>query len=187
MLSQSFYFRDTKTVARDLLGKTLCFRKSKNEIFRGVIVETEAYLGLRDPACHSFHGKLTERAKTLYLPGGHSYVYMIYGLHHCLNVVTGDEQHPEAVLIRALQPLQPREAKTQGPGRLCKAWGITREQNALSLFSKDTVLWIEEGDFTVKRSDIVKTKRIGIDFAGEAADWPLRFYLKGNPHVSRLK
>jgi len=186
MLKQSFYQRETKQVALDLLGKVLCFQKSKTRIFRGRIVEVEAYLGIEDPAAHTFNGRKTKRVTSMYLPGGHSYIYMIYGLHHCLNVVTQKEQ-PEAVLIRALEPLEPLECKTNGPGRLCAAWGLTKVQDGLPLFQPSSPLWIEEDDFSVKDRDIVKTTRIGVEYAKEAALWPLRFYLKDNPHVSRKK
>lgn len=185
MLDSSFYLQDTKTVAKDLLGKVLCFRKSKSRLYRGRIVEVEAYLGIDDPAAHTYKGRNTDRVKSMYLTGGHAYVYMIYGLHFCLNVVTREEGTPQAVLIRALEPLDPIELGMNGPGKLCKAFGITKEQNGLSLFQKSSPLWIEEDDFQVKARDIVKATRIGVEYAGEAAKWPLRFYLKGNPHVSR--
>jgi DNA-3-methyladenine glycosylase len=186
MLSAEFYQRDTKTVARELLGKVLCFQTSKTRIFRGRIVEVEAYLGVQDPAAHTFNGRNTQRVQSMYLPGGHAYIYMIYGLHHCLNVVTQTTE-PEAVLIRALEPLDPVDCKTNGPGRLCAAWGLTRQQDGLALFDLHSPLWIEDDDFRVKDSDIVKAPRIGVEYAKEAALWPLRFYLKDNPHVSRKK
>ena len=187
MLTRSFYQRETESVALDLLGKILCFQKSQTQVFRGRIVEVEAYLGVEDPAAHTYKGRNTDRVASMYLPGGHAYIYMIYGMHHCLNVVTREQGRPEAVLIRALDPLDPPEAKTNGPGRLCAAWGLTRKQDGLCLFDPDSPLWIEEDDFEVKESDIVKAFRIGVEYAKEAALWPLRFYLKDNPYVSRKK
>jgi DNA-3-methyladenine glycosylase len=185
MLEASFYQRDTEKVAQELLGKVLCFQKTKARTYRGRIVEVEAYLGVKDAAAHTFGGRKTERVKSMYLAGGHSYIYMIYGMHHCLNVVTQLEGTPEAVLIRALEPLDPVDAATNGPGRLCKAWGLNKKQDGIALFQESSPLWIEEDDFDVKARDIVKTTRIGVEYAKEAALWPLRFYLKGNPHVSR--
>jgi len=187
MLPPDFYQRETKTVALDLLGKVLCFQKSKTKIFRGRIVEVEAYLGVEDPAAHTYKGRNTERVASMYLAGGHAYIYMIYGIHYCLNVVTREHGRPEAVLIRALEPLEPSDAKTNGPGRLCAAWGMNKKQDGLALFDPHSPLWIEDDDFQVKDRDIVRTTRIGVEYAKEAALWPLRFYLKDNPYVSRKK
>lgn len=188
ILAESFYQRDTSLVAEELLGKILCFQKtSRSKITSGRIVEVEAYLGIEDPACHTFKGRISDRAKSMYLDGGYSYIYLIYGIHHCLNVVTRDRHHPEAVLIRALEPVDPpSDLRTDGPGKLCQAFGLDRKQDGLPLFSKDSPLWIEDDGFQVAASDIVRTGRIGVEYAKEAAKWPLRFYLKGNPYVSRL-
>lgn len=183
-LPASFYQRKTEIVAKDLLGKTLCFQPRKNKIFRGRIVETEAYLGIKDRACHTFGGRKTDRVKSMYLDGGFSYIYMIYGIHFCLNVVTRTPEHPEAVLIRALEPLDPPQAKTNGPGRLCSAFGLNKNQDGLCLYDPKSSLWIEDGE-PLKKSMIEKGPRIGIDYAEEAVDWPLRFWLKGSNHVSR--
>lgn len=192
ILDQEFYFQDTKIVARQLLGKVLCHKKATGEIVRGRIVETEAYLGIQDPACHTFGGRKTERTQAMYLPGGYSYVYLIYGMHHCLNFVTRSEKEPEAVLIRALEPVRRSGEKpaknhlyTNGPGKLCKHLGITKKENALPLWKEDSGLWVEDDHFSVKPQRIHKSTRIGVDYAGEAADWPLRFYLQDSPWVSR--
>lgn len=187
MLAESFYQRETSEVAQDLLGKILCFRPTSKKLFKGRIVEVEAYLGTKDPACHTFNGRKTERVQSMYLPGGYAYIYLIYGIHHCLNVVTRDTEHPEAVLIRALEPIAPLTLNTNGPGKLCKAFGLSRKQDGLCLFSPKSTLWIEEDDFKLKRSDIVKAPRIGVEYAKEAAQWPLRFFIKGNAYVSRKK
>ncbi|MEO5668349.1 MAG: DNA-3-methyladenine glycosylase [Bdellovibrionota bacterium] len=194
ILVQSFFLKDTKKVARDLLGKTLCLKKPRGRgLSRFKIVETEAYLGLEDPACHSFHAKRTERVRSLYLPGGHAYVYLIYGIYNCLNVVTGDETHPEAILIRAIEPLdgnlveaRTSDLKTNGPGKLCRYLGITRaKHDGIALWKKESGLWIEEGE-RLKASQIVVTKRIGVqNYPGGAADWPLRFHVRANPYVSK--
>lgn len=187
MLQESFYQRDTKKVAQDLLGKIVCFKNRKKQIIKGRIVETEAYLGIDDPACHTHKGRRTERVKSMYLPGGHAYIYMIYGIHFCLNVVTKDEEHPEAVLIRALDPIRPLNLMPKGPGKLCSELGLSKKQDGLCLFDPKSPLWIEEDDFRLKKSEIVKASRIGVDYAGEAATWPLRFFVKDNPYVSRKK
>ncbi len=187
MLPVSFYQRETTLVAKDLLGKILCYEQSPGQIYRGRIVETEAYLGIDDPACHTYKGRRTDRVRSMYLPGGHAYIYLIYGIHNCLNVVTRDEEHPEAVLLRALEPIQPLQMSTNGPGKLCKALGLTRAQDGLPLFQKKSPLWIEEDDFRIKTSQIVKAPRVGVEYAKEAALWPLRFFVKDNPYVSRKK
>lgn len=193
-LPLSFYRRDTTTVARDLLGARLCRRLPDGSLLRARIVETEAYLGVRDPACHTFGGRQTPRTATMYAAGGVAYVYLIYGMHWCLNAVTCDEGEPEAVLIRAAvaeqgherwQGAWPRLKPAQwlsGPGRLCRALAIGREQNGVSLRSDE--LWIEKGG-VVADDDVVAAPRVGVDYAGEAAGWPLRFYVRGEGAVSR--
>ncbi len=152
-------------------------------------METEAYLGLEDPACHSFSGKITPRTSTLYLPAGHTYVYLVYGMHHCLNVVCGDTTQPEAVLIRGvlfsphLNPISDLENRFVegaglGPGKLCRALNIDRSHNRINLQISEE-LFIEEP--TLSQSPQLKyetTPRIGIDYAGDAAHWPLRFVKK---------
>ena len=167
----------------------------------GVIVETEAYLGLNDPACHSSHGKVTRRTETFYLDGGHSYVYLIYGMHHCFNIVTGTVKKPEAVLIRAVEPLdgvkKMRLARSKvkrdivdtdlcnGPGKLCQAMQITCKQNGLNLL--DNQIFIEKTLPKISATSIRSGPRVGIGYAGEAVNWPLRFSIDGNPFVSKAK
>jgi DNA-3-methyladenine glycosylase len=200
VLPQSFYARPTERVARELLGKTLCVRvhvRGRETVLRSRIVETEAYLGERDRACHSFGGRRTPRNESLYLPAGFSYVYFIYGMYFCLNAVTVDEGVPEAVLIRAVEPFEdlenPPERKrtktalpTNGPGKLCRHYGIARDHDGLKLFSKSSRLWIEDEDprWSEPHSPVA-AKRVGIDYAREAKDWDLRFYLSKSPYVSR--
>lgn len=188
MLPIPFYQRDTVRVAEDLLGKVLCRQLDSGEIKRGIIVETEAYLGLEDPACHSFGGRRTNRTEPLFMAGGHSYVYFIYGMYNCFNVVTREAEIPEAVLIRALQPLSeiddPHDKSSNGPGKLCRAFNITREHNKLPL--NGAPIWIEDQSIVFAEEKILASPRIGIDGTPwEVQMWPLRFFVKDNPHVSR--
>lgn len=192
ILEQDFYFQKTEDVARKILGKVLCFRNEEGEVLSGRIVETEAYTGINDPACHTFGNRMTERTQTMYLEGGHSYVYLIYGMYNCLNFVTRKSGEPEAVLIRALEPVHhsgKRPAKkdihTNGPGKLCRHLGITRKQNALKLWKKRSGLWVVDDGYKVTSKQISSAPRIGVDYAGEAAQWPLRFFLKDSFWVSR--
>ena len=179
-LTRSFYDRDTVVVAHELLGKHLVHRSQGVERI-GRIVEVEAYLGPHDLAAHSAKG-LTERTKVMFGPPGHAYVYLIYGIHHCMNVVTERAGHGSAVLLRAIEPVKNIEGRTCGPGLLCRAMGINRELNAHDLLS---------GDFFIAAADapeslaIVKRPRIGVDYAKHWARRHLRFYLRGNPFVSR--
>ena len=201
ILKNDFFKRDTVEVAKSLIGKKI-IRNISGNFFCAKIVETEAYLGLEDRACHSYGGRITDRNKTLYLPGGHIYVYLIYGMYDLLNIVTRDEEHPEAVLIRGVEPLEnldgisknrfgkayeelstyQRKNLSNGPGKLSMAIGINRSLNG-KVLSKD-YLYIGEGE-EVPEKDLVITKRIGIDYAGEDADLPLRFCLRDNPYVSK--
>jgi DNA-3-methyladenine glycosylase len=193
-LNLEFYQRDTKKVARDLIGKILYHRRD-GIVTAGVITETEAYLGIRDSACHTYRGRRTERVASMYKMGGHAYVYLIYGLHFCFNVVTKDEEHPEAVLIRGLEPYEGIDQMRQrrgiqpgkrdrdlcsGPGKLCQAMAIDRACDGMSLASRE--LWIAENPLP-RKFRISSGPRVGIDYAIEpvskpARDWPLRFRMK---------
>lgn len=177
MLKREFYNRNTLDVAKDLLGHKLC-REINGEVLSGIIVETEAYTA-DDPACHAFRGK-TPRSATLFKQAGLAYVYFTYGMHHCFNVVTEEEEIAGAVLIRALEPLGDL-VETNGPAKLCKQMQITRELNEIDLASDDSCLWIEEG-IKVPKNKIHTTTRIGIK---QAADYPWRFYVKDNRFVSK--
>lgn len=179
-LPREFYDRDTTLVARELLGKLLVHRIGA-ELRIGRIVETEAYLGPHDLAAHSARG-LTERTRVMFGPPGHAYVYLIYGMHHCFNVVTQAEGQASAVLIRALEPVQHLGLRAQGPGLLCKAMGIDRRHNGADLCG-DTLFIADDGQLPAPR--IVKRPRIGVDYAGHWARRLLRFYVKNNPHVSK--
>lgn len=192
-LALDFYRRDTVAVARDLLGKELVCRTPQGES-AGIIVETEAYLGAGDPASHAFGGRRTRRTETLFGPAGRAYVYLIYGLYHCLNLTSGEsEEKAECVLIRALEPsggidlMRERRGVTRGrdlargPGRLCLALGIGMELNGSPL---EGGLFVREGR-NVAEEEISASPRVGIDYAREAREWPLRFLLRGSRFVSR--
>ena len=198
ILESNFFKRDTVEVAKNLLGKKI-IRNISGNFFCAKIVETEAYIGLEDRACHSYGGNITKRNEILYKEGGTIYVYLIYGKYNLLNIVTKNENDPEAVLIRAVEPIENIDAMslnrfgkiykdlssyqkknlTNGPGKLTIAMGIDRALNG-KILSQD-YLFIEDGEYV---KNIIETKRIGIDYAGEDANLPLRYYIKDNPYVS---
>jgi DNA-3-methyladenine glycosylase len=193
ILPPRFYARETEIVARELLGCILECRTAQG-IASGRIVETEAYLGEHDAACHAAAGR-TKRTETLYGPPGTFYVYFTYGMHWCCNAVTRGEGLPSAVLIRAVEPLRGVElmwsrrllAKrdrdlTNGPGKLCAAFGIDGRHNGLTL--QRSPVTIRRGA-RVRDADVVITPRIGINPANEALDWPLRWCVAASPFLSR--
>lgn len=177
-ISKQYQWSTDSTVflAKNLLGKKLCKIETDGTMTSGVIIETEAYCGEYDKACHAHKGK-TPRTETMYGPSGHWYVYMIYGMYFCLNLVTQKEGQPEAILIRGLQPLEgiermKRRRKTQnisnlcsGPGKLCQAFGITKTLNAKKAIPKSK-LFITPYK-TIPKRNIISTPRIGIDYAEE--------------------
>jgi DNA-3-methyladenine glycosylase len=179
-LPRKFYDRDTVIVAQELLGKCLVHISAGVERI-GRIVEVEAYLGPHDLAAHSAKG-LTPRTKTMFGPPGHAYVYLIYGMYHCMNVVTQAEGTASAVLLRALEPLQHVEGRSQGPGLLCRAMQVDKRLNGHDLLSDN--FYIADDGYPRKFA-IVKRPRIGVDYAGYWAKRLLRFYIKGSPYVSR--
>ncbi len=192
-LRRPFYQRPTLEVAEDLIGKVLVRRFGAARA-SGIIVETEAYIGQDDLACHASKGR-TPRTEVMFGPSGRSYVYLIYGFYHCLNAVTEAEGFPAAVLIRAIEPLEgvdlmrrnrPRAPKISdmgsGPGKLCQALGVDKDMNGISL--SGTTLWIE--DQLLDPGTVASSPRIGVDYAGDYRDKPWRFFVEGNPHVSRL-
>lgn len=193
IVNSSFYLGETKTVARELIGKILVRILPNGSRLTGRIVETEAYLGAKDPACHSFGLRKTKRIESMYLKGGHSYVYLIYGMYYCFNVVTREKNEPEAVLIRALEPLEGvnimfRNRKVtreqdlcSGPGKLCQAMGIDRSFDGLLL--KSSPLLIEGGDGS--KFDLISSPRIGIPGKGVASSWKLRFHVKDSTFVTK--
>lgn len=177
---RAFYDRDTVAVAKGLLGKYLV-HVSRGVEYVGRIVEVEAYLGPHDLASHSSRG-LTARTRVMFGPPGHAYVYMVYGMHCCMNVVTEHEGHASAVLVRAVEPVKNAEGSTRGPGRLCKALHIDRRLNGHDLTSDDFYF----ADPLVSESlPIVKRPRVGVDYAKHWARRHLRFYIRGNPFVSK--
>jgi DNA-3-methyladenine glycosylase len=194
-LKRSFYLREeTVDVARDLLGKLLVVPDAEGRCISGMIVETEAYLGVTDRAAHSFGGRRTARNEVMYGRAGHVYVFFVYGMYHQFNVVTGPPDHPHAILIRAVEPVEGIEIMrarrgemkdrnlTSGPGKLCIALAIDLGLNGADLLGK--LVWLEEHR-SVSDGQIAVGKRIGIDYAGEDVDKPLRFWLKGTEFVSR--
>jgi DNA-3-methyladenine glycosylase len=179
-LPRSFYDRKTIVVARELLGKYLV-HASRGVERVGRIVEVEAYLGPHDRAAHSARG-LTERTKVMFGSPGHAYVYLIYGMYYCMNVVTECEGHASAVLLRAVEPVKSIKGRTQGPGLLCNALRIDKRLNGHDLLSDDFYIAVPS---KIDSFEIVKRPRIGVDYAGHWAKRHLRFYIKGNPFVSR--
>jgi DNA-3-methyladenine glycosylase len=179
-LPRIFYDRDAVAVARDLLGKFLVHRSDDLERVAR-IVEVEAYLGPHDLAAHSARG-LTPRTRVMFGPPGHAYVYLIYGMYHCMNVVTEREGRASAVLLRALEPVRSVEGRTQGPGLLCRAMHIDKRLNGHDLLSDDFYI---ADDGNRRRLTIVKRPRVGVDYAGHWARRLLRFYIAGNEFVSR--
>jgi DNA-3-methyladenine glycosylase len=178
-LPLQFYRRGTLEVARDLLGRVLCRRVAPGRVLRGRIVEVEAYDGHDDRASHASRGR-TRRNAPMFERGGVAYVYRIYGVHHCLNAVTGEAAYPAAVLIRATEP--PIEGRSaSGPGRLCRAYEVDGSLDGISLGGRE--LWLEQGN-GVGDGVIARTPRIGVDYAGPWAGEPYRFLIRGHPAVS---
>jgi DNA-3-methyladenine glycosylase len=199
-----FYRAPAPEVARRLLGHLLVRELPDGERLVLRLVETEAYLGAPDRASHAWSGRRTARNESLYLPGGHAYVYFVYGIHWCLNAVTGAADVGSAVLLRAGEPVgeplggrrgeevmarlrglarAPRPGDLAGgPGKLCQALAVDRALDGVRL--DRAPLWIAAGE-PVADAEVAAGPRVGVDYAGEAAAWPLRFAVRGNPHVSR--
>lgn len=187
----AFWERSTAEVARALLGCRLVRRLPGRSPRTLVIVETEAYLGLDDPAAHTWRGRRTPRVEPMWGPAGHAYVYRVYGLHDCLNVVTRPEGVPEAVLLRAAVPegwwtgadvSRAELLAASGPGRLCRALEVSRELSGASLAGPGLQLLLP---LPGEARSFLSGPRVGVDYAGEAAAWPLRFALAGCPSVTR--
>ena len=196
-LPHDFYHGDTVAIARALLGSVL-WRKRGRELLAARIVECEAYLGANDAASHARRGLRSARNESMYLEGGHAYVYFTYGMHWCMNVVTQEADTAEAVLLRAAQPLRGIESMRKrrikakrdvdlmnGPGKLCQALDIDRALDGERLDGNK--LWLTGRDIDVNDDDIAVSPRIGVDNSGDAAAWPLRFFLRGNPYVSAYR
>lgn len=198
-IERSYYNSDSRTVAKSLLGTVLVHETAEGRM-AARIVETEAYGGVTDQAAHSFGGRRTPRVEVMYGEAGFAYLFMIYGIHFCFNIVTNRREVPEAVLIRAVEPLcgieqmatlrygkpfetltrRERRHLTNGPGKLCQALGLNRQFNGVDLCG-DT-LYLEESDGSV--FPIVSTTRVGVDYAGPAKDYCWRFYIRENAYVS---
>ena len=176
----AFFERPTLAIARALIGMHLLHDDGRR-VRAGRIVETEAYQGPKDLAAHSSRGR-TARTEVMFGPPGHAYVYFIYGVWHCLNVVTGARGVPHAVLLRALEPLGELEERTWGPGLLCRALHIDRRLNGADL--RGDVLWLEQPPAGTPRPRIARSRRIGVEYAGEWAQRPWRFLDAHSPFVS---
>lgn len=198
-LATAFYGRQAEEVARDLLGRYLVRRLPDGERLVLRLVETEAYRGEGDRASHAWAGPVTPRARRLFREGGRAYVYLIYGMHHCLNAVAGTDADGHAVLLRAGEPVAGEERMRSlrgftgkrsvrpgdvagGPGKLCRALAVDRSFDGRPLWDGDLLLARGE---PVPGEAVVRGPRVGIDYAGEAAHWPLRFAVAAHPHVSR--
>lgn len=178
-LPAAFYAEDAETVARALLGQVLVVA-GEDGPRRGRIVETEAYVGPHDLACHASRGR-TRRTEVMFGPSGRAYVYLIYGMYDMLNVVTGAEGDPQAVLLRAVEPLEKVRGATDGPGKLTRALGVTvARHNGASLLGP--ALWLEPGAAPER---VAVTPRIGVEYAGAWKDAPLRFFDPESRFVSR--
>jgi len=196
-LDRSFFRRDPETVARALLGQRLVSTVD-GERTAGIIVETEAYLGVEDRAAHTWGGRRTERNRSMWGEGGHAYVYFVYGMHFCANVVTGAEGDPVAVLVRALRPVEGLEAMRRrrpaarrdadlcsGPARLCQALGVTRDLDGVDLVD-GSVLFLERERRRAMPARLIGVgPRVGVDYAGDWAHRHLRFWVRDDPNVSR--
>jgi DNA-3-methyladenine glycosylase len=200
-LPREFYTRrDTETIARELLGKLLVVPAERGQRVAGMIVETEAYLGVADRAAHSFGGRRTTRNEAMYLAGGHAYVFFVYGMHFQFNVVTAAADEPQAVLIRAVEPVDGVELMrlrrngratirsdvqlTSGPGKLAAAFGIDRSYNGEDLLGER--VWLEEFR-PLAPNEVMAGARVGVGYAGEDARLPLRFWIAGNRFVSKSR
>lgn len=193
-LPREFFLRPAEKVARDLLGRVLVSRSGERQV-SGRVVETEAYLGIVDSACHAAGGRRTARTEALYRVGGHAYVYLVYGLHWCLNITTGPPDEPNCALIRALEPLEGIETirarrgvrddrrLTDGPGKLCQALAIDKKHNGADLRAEE--LFLLRGE-AVPDDQLERSARIGIDYAEKQdRERPCRFFIAGHPNVSR--
>ena len=194
LLNREFYLQNAEIVAKELLGKYIV-REYEGKKIVCKIVETEAYIGPEDKACHAYNNRCTERTKVMFEDGGKAYIYFIYGMYYCLNIVVEREGKPEAVLIRGIEPVENIEEiksnrsikskkeqdLTNGPGKLCTALKIDKSLNGYDITRKGE-LYITEGE---EIEEIITAKRINIDYAEEYRDKHWRFYIKGNKFVSK--
>ncbi len=195
MLPKEFYLHhDVTRVARDLLGKVL-YSSVNGQFTAGMIVETEAYSGINDMACHACRFGKTPRTEVMFREGGLAYVYLCYGIHHLFNIVTNTEGNADAVLIRAVEPVEGTDVMMQrrkklnlkritaGPGTVSEALGFRFTDTGTSLMGP--MFWLEDHGTRLPAADIVATTRIGVDYAGDDALKPWRYYIKSNPFVSK--
>lgn len=196
-LNHGFFTRDAIKISKELLGKKLV-HKTKEGQTSGMIVETEAYKGPEDKASHAYGNLKTERTKAQFLDGGHAYIYLIYGMYYCFNIVVSEKDKPEAVLVRALEPLERIDIMkkrrrienleknetnlTNGPSKLCEAMKLTKKENEIDLCSSNTLYLTKYKEIPENR--IIQTKRINVDYAEEAKNYPWRFYIKDNKFIS---
>lgn len=195
-LPLSFYRQsDVVQLSRQLVGMVLCTQTGDAPVTSGLITETEAYSGRDDKASHAYNGRRTQRTETMYKAGGIAYVYLCYGIHHLFNIVTHRENKADAVLVRAVKPLEGKKTMmirrnaprispsvTAGPGRLSQALNITTDHDGTDLTGN--TIWIEDRGLSFTDHEIVATTRVGVDYAGEDAQLPWRYYLRGNSWVS---
>lgn len=195
-LDKAYYSnQDVLFLAKDLLGKVLV-TKVNGKITSGIITETEAYVGVGDKASHAYGGRRTNRTEIMYQPGGVSYVYLCYGIHYLFNVVTSIKDEPHAILIRAVEPLAGKDiiekrrnrnvdkaSVSSGPGSVSRALGIDLSLNAKDLTGQE--IWIEDHGFRYNGNEIVAAPRVGVDYAGDHALLPWRFFVRGNLYVSK--
>ncbi|MGB5025112.1 MAG: DNA-3-methyladenine glycosylase [Saprospiraceae bacterium] len=200
LIDREYYLNpDVVGLAKSLLGKILV-SKVDNHITSGIIIETEAYKAPEDRASHAFNNRRTPRTSTMFMEGGHAYVYICYGIHHLFNVITAVEGIPHAVLIRALEPLDGldhmlirrrisslKHTITKGPGSLSQAMGITQNLNATKLYDRKSPIQLFESNQMYSDSQIGISKRIGVESSGDSAHLPYRFYIKGNRFVSGVQ
>lgn len=194
-LPLEFYIRtDVVQIACDLLGKVLVTEFDGRRT-SGLITETEAYRAPDDRASHAFGNRRTARTEIMFQEGGKAYIYLCYGIHHLFNVVTAPEETAHAVLIRAIEPIEGLEVMqhrrkrttslTVGPGALSQALGLTTNWTGQSFFAPGTPVWIEDRGTKISENEMAAGKRIGVDYAGECAEWPWRFWLRNSPYVTR--
>lgn len=174
-MGRAFFARDTHRVAQELLGKLLV-RRWRGKTITGRIIEVESYVGENDKACHAARGR-TKRNEVMFGEAGHAYVYIIYGMYNCLNIVTERVNFPAAVLIRALKPGKNILTATDGPGKLTRALHVTRAQNHEDLTVSEKLFVADDG-LVVGRGDIKRAPRIGVEYAGEDAARPWRYYVE---------
>lgn len=192
-IPRSFYRRHGVLLAPQLLGLVLVHETPEGTT-AGIIVEDEAYIGPEDRACHAFGGKITRRNRAMYGPPGTAYVYFTYGMHYCFNIVAAEEGVPHAVLIRALEPVEGIELMkirrhnrfplTTGPARVCQAMGIDLRHNGADLVEGELYVAFPPPEL-VRPFKVGRSPRIGVDYAEDARDYLWRFFIEGNPYVSR--